>query len=570
MTVDLAEAIRANLLSAARRPGVNRVVGDDDNARKAVDAYERVYRLQTRVPLAAVWGPPGTGKTTTYIAFFEDAYLRGLLAGDDLIHYVAPSNELVMDTAARLAASILAAAGGGASRVPLRVFEEVVGSMRLYGSKIYMGSRRSIKRLVSDAVDCGGLDEAACAERAARALREATASYPDEDTRFLLTTEFQDVVRRLRSYMEIFTGSPRKTLHVYADEASKSPYYSPFRTVESLIEQVLRGSGEAGVDVASLAVIGDHMQAIATDPLYHARKDLLLLLAVEKALEREGLCRDEWSGDQCAMLTMTKRLPLPSHTPISRAFYGGRLESLKDPKSALKAIEPIAAELRREARRLGETSPRRAEIVEAIAEAIDSGTPVVIVELDSRFNPGTTFEPARVAAALTAATAIAEAARRARVTWLDVTASSIYSEMLEPFYTLRGVRATTVQGLLGGESDVHITILGKEWYGSQPCISPYQAQRDESENMVTLYYREPELLNVQLSRHSRLLVLVGNLAEFKSRARTAVARAREIRGKSRCSKYQLEMLKALRDTVEILDEMARKGEFIRVRVATQG
>ena len=186
----------------------------------------------------------------------------------------------------------------------------------------------------------------------------------------------------------------------------------------------------------------------------------------------------------------------------------------------------------------------------------------MIVDVKQRLPSGSTFESSRVAAAYTIASALVEAARREGASGLDIVVSSIYTEMLEPFYTLKGVRPSTVQALLGGEADIHITMLGKEWYGSTPCIRPWQAARDDRDDRVTLYYREPELLNVQLSRHSRLLILVGNISHFKSQTEKAAEQAQQ----GRCNKYQREALEALKRAVELIEEYTGNEEFLRVTI----
>jgi hypothetical protein len=63
---------------------------------------------------------------------------------------------------------------------------------------------------------------------------------------------------------------------------------------------------------------------------------------------------------------------------------------------------------------------------------------------------------------------------------------------------LRFDNSHTVQAMIGGEQDFVVTMLGKEYAAS-----------DWAEAFATLYAREPELLNVQLSRHRRLLVAIG-------------------------------------------------------------
>jgi hypothetical protein len=76
----------------------------------------------------------------------------------------------------------------------------------------------------------------------------------------------------------------------------------------------------------------------------------------------------------------------------------------------------------------------------------------------------------------------------------------------------RRVERLTVQSMIGGERDFIVTALGKEYAADQLGERP------------TLYAREPELLNVQLSRHKALLIAVGCvtcLAEFRLRRRGA-------------------------------------------------
>jgi hypothetical protein len=63
-------------------------------------------------------------------------------------------------------------------------------------------------------------------------------------------------------------------------------------------------------------------------------------------------------------------------------------------------------------------------------------------------------------------------------------------------YNERGISFTlAVIAPLGGEADFVIAVLGREYYPS-------------------IYFKEPELLNVQLSRHRLMLTVIGSIEYF--------------------------------------------------------
>lgn len=67
-------------------------------------------------------------------------------------------------------------------------------------------------------------------------------------------------------------------------------------------------------------------------------------------------------------------------------------------------------------------------------------------------------------------------------------------------------RVATVHAVIGGEADFVVTILGKEYSGSS---STYYWKPDDAYR--TMYFSEPQVLNVQLSRHHKLLVIIGDV-----------------------------------------------------------
>jgi len=77
--------------------------------------------------------------------------------------------------------------------------------------------------------------------------------------------------------------------------------------------------------------------------------------------------------------------------------------------------------------------------------------------------------------------------------------------------------------MLGGEDDIVISMLGKEWISGT---------NDDEE--VTIYFREPENLNVQLSRHKLMLIVIGNLQTLRNSAAEVAQPAKAThRGKPR-------------------------------------
>ena len=71
--------------------------------------------------------------------------------------------------------------------------------------------------------------------------------------------------------------------------------------------------------------------------------------------------------------------------------------------------------------------------------------------------------------------------------------------------------------MLGGEADVIVTMLGKEWtVGDLYSLTTLpQRIRLMMDYYETLYPREPEVLNVQLSRHRMFIAVIGNLNRLK-------------------------------------------------------
>jgi hypothetical protein len=65
----------------------------------------------------------------------------------------------------------------------------------------------------------------------------------------------------------------------------------------------------------------------------------------------------------------------------------------------------------------------------------------------------------------------------------------------------RRIRVSTIHSALGSEADIIVAVLGKEYKGKE-------------EDKMTIYFQTPELINVQFSRHRRMLVIIGNIEKL--------------------------------------------------------
>jgi len=175
-------------------------------------------------------------------------------------------------------------------------------------------------------------------------------------------------------------------------------------------------------------------------------------------------------------------------------------------------------------------------VVEALEEAINNSIPLVVFETP-QFEPGDTLD--RLRAKLGFYTSLALSV------WLErygiqrsLAVTSIYTDLPQAVgFELRrrglSVDRMTVQALIGGERDFVVTMLGKEY-------------RDVADEYATMYAREPELLNVQLSRHRALMAVIG-CVNCLSRFPPRPGRIKDLR---------------IRATGEALVDMIERGEVV--------
>ena len=441
-----------------RRLDLSRFPAYNDSYRLAY----RVLRLDLDVPLAAVQGPPGSGKTYIVELLAEDYIVNQLLESNELIFYIAPTNELVFDACVRVLASIFRKVASD-PRERCRWARGIPDVVRVLGYRIKSSRRPALQGICGDGIEAAKMVDLKI----------------DENVRLVFSTEFQ------RPFIE----GGKRPIKVIVDESSKSPYF------RSLIPMVRRITANQYSDFPeALVALGDPQQAIS---ITEYGRDILLMNVVRRKLREHGL------EDRYKLLDVTFRLPEPSHEPISAGYYGGLLKALEDGSRRLSGFNFDSRNVL--AQMNNYINANKAEVqrvVSLLEDAVNSRIPLAVLDVDA-FRSNDTLDEARAKLGFYATLAL--------FLWskglgggLGLAATSIYSDMSWSIdfqmgrVRLRFDNSHTVQAMIGGEQDFVVTMLGKEYAAS-----------DWAEAFATLYAREPELLNVQLSRHRRLLVAIG-------------------------------------------------------------
>jgi len=416
--------------------------------------------------VSLVWGPPGTGKTTTFVnAIYRE--FDNIINSSDLILYIAPTNQLVGEMCMRLASVY-------------RNFQleqkDFLEHVRVYGSQFSHQSEKF----------------------------SALLKIPDENTKFILTTTYQV------PYMK---KSRVERIHIMIDEASKSPLHVPFIPLAQEFLDYLSGEKER---TSSLNILGDPMQAIGIDEL-KGRRDLLLFLRVsagllnkqevnyDNPLEILSEARKYLSPKYLATLNMTFRLPSPSEKPISHGFYDGILKAKDTAKNRLDGLWEKGR-----AKRLTTHDETFKRVIRVLESSLTTGRPLVYVHITGRHEYsdyfGELFDKQRAEIGLYYATALAYITNdpvSVITTYADQAhhMKNLYNRDFSPlFRTFPGsnVSIMTTHKALGTENEHVVMIVGKEYFGGEI-------------GEETIYFAEPEVFNVQLSRHKKSLVIVGNL-----------------------------------------------------------
>ena len=447
--------------------GVPRRRLDLDNFPAYSESYRlahQVLKLDVDAPLAAVQGPPGSGKTYIVELLAEEYIADRLLEPNELIFYIAPTNELVFDACVRVLAAIFRKIAPDREE-RCRWARGIPDVVRVLGYKIKSSRRPALRGICGDGIEAARMVDLKI----------------DENVRLVFATEFQ------RPYIEDKKG--KRPIKVIVDESSKSPYF------RALIPMVRRIAANQYRDFPeALVALGDPQQAIS---ITEYGRDILLMNVVRRKLREHGL------EGRYKLLDVTFRLPAPSHEPISAGYYYGLLKAMEDGSRRLSELNFDSRNVLAQMNKYINASKAEVQrVVSLLEDAVNSRIPLAVLDVDA-FRSNDTLDEARAKLGFYATLAL--------LVWSGsiggksgLAATSIYSDMSWSIdfqmgrVGLKFDNSYTVQAMIGGEQDFVVTMLGKEYAAS-----------DWAEAFATLYAREPELLNVQLSRHRRLLVAIG-------------------------------------------------------------
>ncbi len=462
-----------------------------DSQEKAIDLLIRT--LKGDVVLAGVQGPPGTGKTSV-VELGTRRIVHDIISSREkiLVLYVAPTNHLVVEAFTRFTAQLFRRGYN---------INQVLELVRVYGSRIAPCSSESV-RIGDKVIDCSR-------------FKELMSTINPATVRFVFATEYQRVAPKIM-------GAPDEIRYI-VDEASKTPF---FRVFLGIAQKIIR-QPEAYYP-KSMIVLGDPEQAICIQEEYRRYKIKLLMEYVRERLERLGL-RENYE-----FLDTTFRLPSPTEEPISIGFYEGKLRALESFTVRYKRYissfiggDVFNIVRRRLSKLIDIHGSIESRVINGIEEALSSPTPILVFKT-GRFPQGDTYEPLRAKVALVSSLylLVLSSILGGEKPLYEVGVTAPYSDLSYSVdYSLKrlllgtsyrgGFIATTVQAMIGGEADIIVTMLGKEW-SPRDLLRGYPFYDVYYE---TMYFREPQVLNVQLSRHRLLIVIIGNTVELQNTAR---------------------------------------------------
>jgi len=462
----------------------------ESSLRNAVEISKRAILHEGDAPIAGIRGPPGTGKTKVMEGLMNDEdVINELLNGGYKFIYIAPTNELTISGFARALRPIIKILQESELSI-----DKILSKIRIYGSAIprpYFGD--DLKELKKDANVSDDV------------LRKMVYGGID-DALFIFTTDYQRASSRMRKSGYKFIP--------FIDEASKMPFYLPFNPISDAELRAL-AQGSAGI-MHGLIIVGDDRQAVAVGPEYQGYGRFLLALPKVEEILRSLNSR------QFMTLDTTFRLPEPTQQPISDGFYSDIGIQLKAAEYAKKRLEDRLKNINWK-ERLGKCKGFVNDylwdrVVNSVDDALSSLIPIIMVNTKNAIEPGEYSESVRVKLAAYYAVSL----RCLLGNDVGISVIGPYRDLVEDVrYYLRkvggvniNIRFLTVQSMLGGEDDIVIALLGKEWSAN--------SRDDEG---LTIYFREPENLNVQFSRHRLMLIVIGDIQRLRNSAAAIAQRS---------------------------------------------
>ena len=480
MTFNLKEIIEEEVrrsTSALPRP-------DLDSWRRAGHMIDNNVRKQR---IGVVQGPPGTGKTTVIADTFSGYFNH--LGGGNILLYIAPTNELVHDMFRKVIRHYISIHKPADTTHLEDFYRNISAEVRLYGSKFYFDHEIS------------GLQ-----------------NLPNPETKIVIMT----------SYQRLYTPSGDFVYNLMIDEASRSPLHLPFI---SIADQILNETKLEG----SINVVGDPRQAITIGSYFseggrrllmmsYLLRGLLGVAANSKDKDEDILEEAKHSsirGNVYEFLDTTMRMPGPSEEAISLGYYDGDLTAYNSASSRLRNYfdQGVGRKIQ------SQESDSLRKIATGLEDAITTDRPLLYVRVpgksvyaDYSRKYGMLYDAKRAEIGLmTAITLSATTGQPTTVvtTYVDqqlqmgLQLKRRYSELMKRYNVPNDlIKFSTAQSMLGAENHNIVAILGKE----------YPARASNVYDPSTLYFNEPELLNVQLSRQMKFMAIIGNLGYLASQA----------------------------------------------------
>ena len=446
---------------------------------RAVDIIDKAYDQKG---VGLVQGPPGTGKTSVIVSSLERLISR--LDRNEVLVYVAPTNELVKDVTLKVV-PILKKKGYENEK-------DIIKAVRIFGSDFDYRGAQEVRAPI------------------------------DKDVKVILTTDYQ---KFYVNYKE--AESKGFSFSFLVDEASKSPIY---RFLTPIAMELIRAEKtDLNISIDSLSVVGDPMQAIAKKDIYKTHREYLLMVNLlrnmladvdpslaerlsDSSINLYDIIQQNDSTlsrlGNFVMLDITYRLPSPSHTIISRGFYNDRLSANEGVEKRLVYRDDLV-------RSIGHDFISSREVAKVINDAVINDIGIVYIDVKKSAYmdfQGENIDRRRAYRAIEAAIAASIATGRSTTiipVYRDMVNYIKFVMMAEDKYAkyikaLNGlnieVNVKTAHSLLGAEDENVVLVLGKEYL-------PFNSDIYSS----TMYFVEPEIFNVQFSRHKALLVIVGNI-----------------------------------------------------------
>lgn len=400
-------------------------------------------------------GPPGSGKTTTIALTLSNIYDE--LDEAEVVIYATTHNKLVLE----------------ASKKTIGRLIDKVGSDEIKKTVLVSGSH-------------------------------FVPMEPSENTKLIFTTFHQPtIVEKVLSMKD--------RVHVITDEASTAKNSQTFLPTSYALNDIFLGGNIDLRLISSLSLIGDPMQALLISRyrvkpmIFEIINGMIKSPQDKKRIEEEPdaifeiieqyLPKSDFSY---SFLEKTFRLPSPTETLISIPFYRSKLtafRSIKDVK-----INTIGGSLKwliNKTKLLG-------NIRDVLDYALDSKIPVVYLK-DLNLTPYRddnlrTYDDKRATYAAEITAYLSKATTGENI-MIIVPYREMVAQILPKLNKIgvdkRRVEVSTAHSALGTDADIVIAVLGKEY----KVIGIGD----------TIYYNIPQALNVQLSRHKKMLIVIGNL-----------------------------------------------------------